>query len=90
MKIIGIGKPKASGVQVLICELVEAEVDKITGIAGKPHAPHRYKAGAVINLSKIYNKVRHLNEKMAQILAAADATGVNAQEIKDSFPLEMP
>ena len=42
----------------------------------------------VVNLGKIYNKVKHLNEKMAEILAAADATGVNAQEIKDSFPLE--
>ncbi len=88
MKIIGIGEPLASKNQVLICELSEVEADKITGIAGKSHTPHRYKAGAVVNLGKIYNKVKHINEKMAEIWAAAVATGVNAQEIKDSFPIE--
>ncbi len=88
MKIIGLAKPKASGVQVLICELVEAEVDKITGIAGKPHAPHRYKAGAVINLGKIYNRVKLINEKIDEIKAAAAQTQVDAGEIEAAFPID--
>jgi hypothetical protein len=88
MEIIGLAKPDESGNQNLICRLKEVEADKITGIAGKPHTPHRYKAGAVINLDRIYNKVKYLNEKMAEIIAAATETEVNAAEIKESFPLE--
>ncbi len=88
MEIIAIAKPTASGAQVLICKLVEAEVDKITGIAGKPHSPHRYKAGAKINLGKIYNRVKYLNEKMDEILAAAAETKINADEITNSYPIE--
>lgn len=88
MKILGLGKPLASGNQVLICQLAEVEVDKITGSAGKPHTPHRYKAGVTINLSPIYNKVKWINENIEAIRAAMAATKVNATEIEDSIPLE--
>ena len=66
MEIIGLGKPAASGNQVLICKLTEVEADKITGAAGKPHTPHRYKAGAKINLSQIYNRVKWINENIGE------------------------
>jgi len=87
MKIIAIAKPLPSGNQVLICEVSEVEADKITGIAGKSYTPHRYKAGAVVNLSDIYNKVKSLNENEEEIKAAAAETKINADEIIGSFPL---
>lgn len=88
MKIIGIGKPDEHKNQVVLCELSEIEMDKVTGAAGKGGTPHRYKAGVKVNLSKIYNNVKRINENMDAIKAAAAETKTNADEIEKSFPLE--
>ena len=90
MKIIGLGKPIASGNQVLICQLSEVELDKITGSAGKTHAPHRYKAGAVINLNKIYNRIKYFNENFDAIQAAVDVIRAGADGIDNATPIEEP
>ena len=87
MKIIGLAKPDAGGNQNLICTLKEVEVDKITGVAGKPHTPHRYKAGTDINLGKIYNRVKAINENIDEIRAAMIATKGNADEIDAAIPI---
>lgn len=88
MKIIGVAKPLANKSQVLICQLAEAEVDKITGSAGKPHAAHRYRAGMDLPLNKIYNMVKWINENVEAIRAAMTETKVNVTEIEESLPLE--
>jgi len=88
MEILGIATPQQNGNQNLICRLTEVEMDKITGIAGKDHTPHRYKAGAVVDTSKIYNKVKYINDNMDKLRAAMVATKVNAMEIENSLPLE--
>ena len=88
MKILAIAKPDASGNQNLICILKEVEADKITGSAGKPHAPHRYKAGMDLVIGKIYNRIKYFNENFDAIKAAMAETKVNVQEIEDSLPLE--
>jgi len=87
MKVIALAKPLESGNQVLICEVSEVEADKITGIAGKSHTPHRYKAGAEVNLSDIYSKVKYLNENEEEIKAWAAETKVSADEMIESYPL---
>ena len=82
MKIIGVAKPKPNGTQVLICELVEAEADKITGSAGKTHQPHRYKAGTVINLSPVYNRQKKISDKIEQLKAALAKSQVDTSELE--------
>jgi len=91
MEILGLGKvTKTDGAvteREYIANLAEKELDMITGVAGKVHISGRYKPGARINISRIYSKVKHLNEKEAEIKAAAEETKTNANEIIESFPL---
>jgi len=92
MEILGLGKvTKTDGAvteREYIANLAEKELDMITGVAGKVHISGRYKPGAKVDIGKIYNKVKLINEKIDEIKAAAAETKVNATEIEDSFPLE--
>lgn len=88
MKIIGLAKPDANGNQNLIVMLSEVEADKITGVAGKTHTPHRYKAGVAVNIGTIYNRVKYINENIDTLKAAMAAAQTSAEEIEDSLPLD--
>ena len=83
-------KNKPSGTRQYLVSVTEIELDKLTGVAGLPSAGVKYKLGAVVNVGKIYNKVKHLNEKKAEILAAAAVTKTSAEEIENSYPIEEP
>ena len=91
MELIGLGKvTKVDGVvteRVYVAELTEKEFDKITGIAGKPHNSGRYKVGRKVNISKIYDKVKMINDKHAEIKAAVIAVKASADSIDNSIPL---
>ena len=91
MKVLGIAKvTREQGVVTerrYIVEVTEDEADKITGVAGKPHAPNRYKPGMTINISKIYDKVKRINERHAEIVAAAIELKLDAEDIKNAIPL---
>lgn len=67
--------------------LTETEIDKITGIAGKPHQTGRYVRGMSLNISKIYNRVKTIVTNHAAIKAAMQETRTKAQEIDESLPL---
>ncbi len=88
MQIIGIAKSASSGNQNLVLIVSEVEMDKITGIAGKPHTPHRYKAGVVVNIGKIYNKLKWINKHADALKAAMATTQISAAEIEKALPLD--
>lgn len=88
MKIIGLAKPNANGNQNLVVTLTEIEADKITGVAGKQHTPHRYQAGTDVNIGKIYNLVGWINKHKEAIKSAMVTTQASAAEIENSLPLE--
>lgn len=94
MKIIGLGEKIKDfdgivGVteQCYIVEVTEGEFDMITGIAGRPHISSRYKPGRDVNIAKIYDKVKKINEKEAVIKKALQAVKKGADEIDKSIPL---
>ena len=70
-----------------LVELSEVEIDKITGIAGTPHNPARYKAGQSIDISRIYNKVKQIVENNAAIRLSMQQMKIKAKEIEDSLQL---
>ena len=70
-----------------VVELTEAEVDMITGIAGKPHVASRYKPGVEVDIAVIYQKVKLINERPAEIKAAAAAIKTGADDINNAIPL---
>ena len=74
--------------RILVVELTEAEVDMVTGVAGKPHIASRYKPGRKVNIAKIYNKVKRINESHVAIKAAAAKLKTDAGNIANSIPLE--
>lgn len=89
MKFIGIGKvskPDTSKT-IYIIEITEAEADMITGVAGKPHIASRYKPGVEVNIAAIYDKVKAINEKYAEIVAAAVEIQADAAEMESAIPL---
>ena len=88
MQIIGLAKPHSSGNQNLIVILSEVEADKITGVAGKPHTPHRYKAGATVNINEVYNKVKFINENMESLKTAIADGKSSSEAIENALPLE--
>ena len=86
MKIIGTGK-KVGGKSSIIVEISEAEADMITGIAGRPHISGRYKSGRTVNIAKMYDKVKLINEKYKEIKSAAAKLKSDADDIGNSIPL---
>lgn len=90
MKILGVGKETKKGKVITrryIVEITEDEADMITGIAGKPHISGRYKPGISVNITVIYNKVKNINEKHAEIKAAAEELRSDADDIANAIPL---
>lgn len=91
MKILGTGKVTKVEGQVTerryIVEITEDEADMITGIAGRPHISGRYKPGREVNIGEIYNKVKSINEKHAEIKAAAIELKSDAEDIENAIPL---
>jgi hypothetical protein len=92
MKFIGTGKvAKDESGKVTerryVAELTEAEIDMITGVAGRPHISGRYKPGKEVNISAIYQKVKQINEKHAIIKSAVRAIKSSADDIDSSIPL---
>ncbi len=67
--------------------LTEVEIDKITGIADKPHQTGRYRPGMKLNISAIYNKVKKIAENFTMIKLRMQETKIAAQEIDDNLPL---
>ena len=93
MEIIGTGKiTKDEDGNVIqrdiVVEITEKEADMITGVAGRPHQSGRYKPGRNVNISSIYNKVKRINEKHAEIKAAALKVKTDADVISNSIPLD--
>ena len=93
MIILGIGKPIKDDQgnvtsKTYIVELTEGEFDQVTGIAGRPHIASRYKPGRDVNLADVYQRVKYLNEKEAEIKVAANNTIANANDILNAFPIE--
>ncbi len=91
MKFLGVGKiTKVDNVVTerrYIVEITETEADQITGVAGRPHISGRYKPGKSVNISVIYDKVKRINEKHAEIKAAAQELQSDAADIANSIPL---
>lgn len=88
MIFVGIGKKsQVQGETILLVEMTEAEADMIAGVAGKPHISGRYKPGKNVNVTKIYNKVKQINEKHAQIINATNGIKTKADDIKNALPL---
>lgn len=82
MKIIGTGKNKT-----VIIEITESEADMITGVAGKAHIAGRYKPGKSVNIASVYEKVKSINEKHAELKAAVLAIKSSADDIDNSLIL---
>lgn len=70
-----------------IVEMTEVEADMITGIAGKPHISGRYKPGKQVNIATIYDKVKRINERHAEIVAAATEIKSDADDMVKAIPL---
>ena len=92
MKIIGLGKvTKDESGKVTerryVVEITEDEADMITGVAGRPHISGRYKPGKQVNITAIYDKVKAINEKHAEIKAAAIKLKSDADDIANALPL---
>lgn len=91
MKFLGIGKvTKKDGVVTerrYIAELTEAEADMITGVAGRTHIAGRYKPGVMVNIAAIYDKVKRINERHAEIVAAAEEIKSDADDMANAIPL---
>ncbi len=90
MEILGLRKPDANRNQNIIVSLTEVEADMITGITGKQHIEHRYRAGAIVNLGKVYNQVEWVNQHITILRAAMAAAQTSAAEIESSLPVEQP
>ena len=92
MKIIGIGKVtkdktgKVTERQYIVC-MSETEADMITGVAGRPHISGRYRPGVSVNITSIYDKVKSINERHAEIKAAAEELKSDADDIANAIPL---
>ena len=91
MKFLGTGKVTKVNGEVkerqYIVGMTETEADMITGIAGKPHISNRYRPGMSIDISAIYDKVKRINERHAEIVAAAIELKADADEIATAIPL---
>lgn len=92
MKFLGLGKvTKNEEGEVTerkyVVEMTEAEADMITGVAGRPHMAGRYRPENIINIASIYQKVKRINEKHAEIVAAAQELQSDAAEMEKSIPL---
>ena len=89
MKILGVGKidKRDTNKTKYVAEITEAEADMITGVAGKPHISGRYKPDMSINISEIYLKVKSINERYAEIVAAAAEVKSDADDIAKAIPL---
>lgn len=92
MKILGIGKIKKDAQGKVterryIVEITEVEADMITGIAGKPHIAGRYKPGRQVDIATIYDKVKRINERHAEIIAGATEIKKDATDMIKAMPL---
>lgn len=89
MKFLGIGKVNKldANKTIYIVRITEAEADMITGVAGKPHITGRYKPGMEVNIAKIYEKVKRINERHAEIKAAAVELQADAKDMETAIPL---
>lgn len=92
MKFLGLGKvTKKDGVVTerrYVVEMTEAEADMITGVAGRPHISGRYKPGVTMNVTAVYEKVKKINQKHAEIKAAAVKLRTDAADIENAIPLD--
>lgn len=89
MEFIGVGKVNKldTSKTKYVVEITEAEADMIAGVAGKPHIASRYKPGVTVNITAIYDKVKLINEKYAEIKAAVITVKSNADDIGNAIPL---
>lgn len=92
MEFLGIGKITKDDKGVVterryIVEMTEAEADMITGVAGKAHISGRYKPGVDVNIAVIYQKVKQINEKQDEIVAAAKELQSDAADMENAIPL---
>jgi len=91
MKFIGIGKITKKDGKVTerryIVDMTETEADMITGIAGRPHISGRYKPGRQVNIAAIYDKVKRINERHAEIIAGAKEIQADAADLENAIPL---
>lgn len=93
MKILGLGKvTKDKDGNVIerryVIEVTEAETDMITGVAGRVHISGRYKPGVTVNITAIYEKVKKINVKHAEIKKAAIKLKSDADDIINAIPLD--
>ena len=91
MIFIGIGKvTRKDGVVTerrFLIDVTEDEADKITGIAGRPHIANRYKVGREVDIASIYDKVKRINDRHTEIVAAARELQSDAADMVDAIPL---
>jgi len=93
MQFLGIGKTTKDAQgnvteRKYIVEITEDEADRITGVAGKSHISGRYKPGVTVNITAIYDKVKRINERHAEIVAAAKELQADAADMEKAIPLE--
>ncbi len=91
MEILALGKiTKKNGVvteRKYVVELTEAELDMITGVAGRPHISGRYKPDQLVNITTIYDKVKLINQRHAAIKAGVLTMKSSADDIDNAIPL---
>ncbi len=73
--------------RILLAEMTETEAMMITGVHGRPVIAGRFKPGRSVNIGKIYNKVKQIVEKFAEIRAAMIEIRSKTEEIDTSLPL---
>ncbi len=90
MLILGIGKKikeDLKEIQHYLIDVTEDEADMITGVAGKTHIQGTDKEGVRVNIASIYDKVKRINERHAEIKAAAVELQADAADLENAIPL---
>lgn len=86
MEIVGRGQP-VNEQKHYIVDMSEIEIDKILGVADKPHISGRYKPGQILSISKIYNKIKKLAANHIAIKAALQEIRTKTQESINELPI---
>lgn len=87
MEVVGRIKDSEDGKPMYQVVMSENELDRVTGIAGKPHQTGRYTPGLIFNISRIYKRLSKVVKQINAIKLKMAETRAAAQAIEDSLPI---
>ena len=87
MEVVARTKDGPDGKRNYLVEMTEIEIDKVSGIANKPHNSGRYRAGKIINVSRTYSRLSKIVERMEEIKVNMQEVRQAAQLIEDNLPI---